>query len=190
MPEHRLILIGGPIASGKTVAARGLAARLRSLGQDVAAIDMDEMIAIVAGEDWSLITASDRQKACRLTSRVVQGLFDEGVGTVAIAGSTLSPYEWNEVATHLAPAPTVTRVLLRVSVEESIRRAQIDPARTSTPEPGYVEKLAAAIDWARVPTPDIDLQTDAMTIDEVLASISSVLSPPLPQRERRLGGEV
>jgi adenylylsulfate kinase-like enzyme len=124
MPEHRLVLIGGPIASGKTTVARALAALLRSIGQDAAAIDMDEMIAIVAGEDWSLIIVSDRKKAGRLASRVVQGLFNEGVSTVAIAGSTLSPYECDEVVTHLIPDSIVTRVLLRVSVEESIRRAQ------------------------------------------------------------------
>ena len=55
-PDGRLLaLISGPIASGKTTAAKALAEITRLQGHQAASIDMDEVVAMVAGEDWSRV---------------------------------------------------------------------------------------------------------------------------------------
>jgi shikimate kinase len=168
---RRLVLISGPIASGKTTTARALAARTRASGHVVASIDMDEMIAIVAGVDWSKIGYADREQACHVTCSLVQSLFEDGTQLVVIAGSTLSNYEWDEVTKHLTISPEITHVLLRVSVEESVRRAQADAARNDTKDPERVAELAA-VDWAQVRRPGVEIETDGMTAADVVAQLT------------------
>ena len=171
-----LVLISGPIAAGKTTVAYSLAALARSRGLPSAAIDMDEMIATVAGDDWSLVQRGDRLRACRIAASLAQALFDAGMEVVAIAGSTLSPYEWDEVTGGLDTPARTTTILLRVSVDEAVRRAQADPARVHTQDAAYVAKLAAAIDWTAVSRPDIDLNTDHLTAQEVIGLVAECLA--------------
>ena len=184
-----LVLISGPVAAGKTTTAVGLAALARIEGIPALAIDMDEMIEMAAGPDWSMISQAQRRLACRITSGLVDAAFANGAGLVSVAGSTLSGYEWDELTTSLGSSPSVTRVLLRVSLDESVRRAQGDPDRVSTKDPTYVAKIAAARDWASVPKPDIEVHTDGMTGQDVQERIASLVAPPLRSRGGG-GGEV
>ena len=186
LPNRRLVLISGSIAAGKTTAARALATLARSLGATAAAIDMDEMIEAVAGNDWSTITEAARLRACRATASFVQTCFESGAELIAVAGSTLSPYEWDEVTRLLDPAPDTLYVLLRVSLAESIRRAQADSTRVHTRAPAHVEKLAAAIDWSAVRNHDIEIDTDGMTAEDVVGFILTNVASPLHKR-RGLG---
>jgi hypothetical protein len=126
------------------------------------------MVAVVAGRDWPAVRQPDRLRASRVTSALVQACFDSGVELVTVAGSTLSAYEWDGVTAGLQPIPRVLYVLLRVSLQESIRRAQGDPERISTKDPAFVAQLAAAINWKTVRPPDVEIDTDALTADEVI----------------------
>ena len=185
---RNLVLISGPVAAGKTTTAVGLAALARSEGTPALAIDMDEVIEMAAGPDWSVISQAQRRLACRITSGLVDAAFANGAGLVSVAGSTLSGYEWDELTTSLGSSPSVTPVLLRVSLDESVRRAQGDP-RVSTKDPTYVAKIAAARDWASVPKPDIEVHTDGMTGQDVQERIASRVALPLRSRGGG-GGEV
>jgi shikimate kinase len=173
---RRLVLISGAVASGKTTTARALAAQARASGHVVASIDMDEMIAIVAGADWSKIGHADREQACHVTGSLVQSLFDDGTRLVVIAGSTLSNSEWDDVTKHLNASPEITYVLLRVSVEESVRRAQADAGRIGTKDPERVAELAAAIDWAKVRRPDVEIDTEGMAAAVVVTQLTHRLN--------------
>ena len=154
------------------------------------AIDMDEVIGMVAGHDWSTISHEGRLTACHMARRLVEAAFSDGIDLVSVAGSTLSPYEREEVANGLSADPLITRVLLRVSLQESVRRAQADPARTLTRNPAYVAGLAAGIDWSNVQTPDLDISTDGMSAEQVIRLVATALGTPSPKSERGLGGEV
>ena len=145
---------------------------------------MDEMIEMVAGSDWSAVQTSDRLRGCHATSSLVQGLFAAGVELVTIAGSTLSPYEWDEVTEGLDPTPRILHVLLRVSLDESVRRAQSDPGRVLTRNPDHVAKLAAAIDWATVRQPDLEVETDDMSVTQVVSLIAGRLEVALASKRR------
>jgi len=186
----RLVLISGAVASGKTTAAQGLAAYARALGEVAAAVDMDDMIAIVAGSDWSLISNGERRRACRATASFVQSLFESGTQLVAIAGSTLSPYEWDELTRRLDAEPETLYVLLQVSLEEAVRRAKGDPGRLHTKDPAHVAKLAAAIDWSAVRRHDLEVQTDSMTPEDIVAFIARKIMLPLSSQGEGAGGEV
>jgi adenylylsulfate kinase-like enzyme len=168
MNRRSLVLISGPIAAGKTTTAEHLAAVVRAENRRAMALDMDGMIAMTAGSDWSVITAEDRRLASRLTGTLVQAAFDAGVEVVVVAGSTLSSYEWDDVTAGLSLQPETTYVLLSVSLDESIRRARNDPGRVATRNATHVTRLAAAIDWTEVRKPDVEVETDGMSVDEVV----------------------
>ena len=175
-PEYsQLILISGAVASGKTRLAWRLAELARARAILAASIDMDELVEILAGRDWSLVTNEDRQRACELAATVAQRLFDQDVRFVAISGSTVSPYEWEQVLRDLNTTPVTTYVLLRVSLAEAVRRAQEDPTRVATRNSDLLARLHSAIDWARVPHADIDVDTDGLLPDEVAEAVWSRL---------------
>jgi adenylylsulfate kinase-like enzyme len=168
-----LVLFSGPVASGKTTAASRLAEMARQRGLPAAAIDLDDMVEMVAGRDWSLVTDGDRRRACRATSTLLDDLFSSGTAFIAIAGSTLSTYEWDEVIQPLHHRARVSYVLLRVSLEEARRRAQGDPERIHAKDPGFLARLAAQTDWTAIRKHDIDIETDGLTADEVSARIAA-----------------
>ena len=172
------MLISGPIAAGKTTAVLGLASYVRARGTLAAAIDMDELIEMMAGRDWSLIRHEDCQRARHAASALVQACFDTGMRVVIVAGSTLSKYEWDEVTRALSPMPQILKVLLRVSLEESVRRAQNDAGRVLTKNPEYVAKLAAAINWEATGQYDVEIETDDITVDQVVAIAARRLNLP------------
>jgi hypothetical protein len=103
------------------------------------------------------------------------------VTLVAVAGSTLSPYEWEHLIDRLNSTPDVLVVMLHVSLEESTRRAQADPLRVhSTTEDSErlsrIESLYARIDWSNVTRCDLEIQTDGRDVDEVVSLIAEDLS--------------
>lgn len=175
---QRLVLISGPVASGKSTLAEALAHLARESGASAAAIDMDELTTMIAGHDWSLITPAQRRLACELAAAVTDRVFDGGYTFVAIAGSTLSAGEWNEMLRHLNAPPPTTRVLLRVSVGEAVRRAQADATRGATSDPRVVAALHAQIDWSHVPPADVEVDTDHLPADDVAAAVWSLLRGP------------
>jgi shikimate kinase len=172
LDKQTLVLISGPVASGKTTTAWMLAKAARELSLQAASIDMDEMVEMIAGSDWSLITEEDRRRACRATSGLVDQLLDSGVVFIAIAGSTLSQYEWDEVLQSLNRRPRVFLVLLHVSLEEASRRTKDDPDRIKTKDRSYLTQLDARTNWKAIRQHDVELETDGIKADEVSARIA------------------
>jgi adenylylsulfate kinase-like enzyme len=168
----RLVLITGPIASGKTTVAVGLAALMRHQGHRAAAIDMDDLVEVIAGADWSAVQPEHRQQATELASTIAGWLFDAGYSLVAVAGSTLSWYE-RDALTKRFPGVPATFVFLRVSLAESIRRAQADPLRAGTKNADFVRRIYDVIDWANLPPADVDLHADALDADALFRLVAN-----------------
>ena len=167
-PDGRLlVLISGPVAAGKTTAARGLAAIARKYGHNAASVDIDEIVEMVAGQDWSVIRHKDRALATDVASALIGKLFASGIKLVAVAGSTLSNGEWDDLLESLSPRPKPFYVLLRVSPEEAIRRTTHDSRRVHTKDPVVIAQLAARIDWSVVRSHHADLMTDGLDAAEV-----------------------
>jgi adenylylsulfate kinase-like enzyme len=170
--EAWLVLISGAIASGKTSAVTNLASLARSRGIRASAIDMDDLVEIVAG-DWPRVETWHRKLACTLAATMADCLLDQGMGLIAMAGSTLAPYEWELVQDGMTMQPRSLHVLLRVSLEESQRRAMADPGRMATSDPAVVKRHFERIDWSRSRKPDLDIDTDGLALDEVVALVAA-----------------
>jgi shikimate kinase len=168
----RLVLLTGPIASGKTTAALGLAAKARDIGLRAAAIDMDVMVEMLAGTDWSLITPRDRSSGQRIAASTIDRLIEEGAKVVAAAGSTVSRYEWDDVLARMRSEVSKTFVLLEVSLEESIRRAHADTTRGATRDPAVVTRMYAENARKSIRPYDLTVLTDGQTPNAVASTIA------------------
>ena len=171
----RLLLIDGPVAAGKTSLAWELAARIRAEGGSAASIDMDELTEMIGGTDWRMITAEHRQQGCALAAALVDRITAQGTDLIAIAGSTLSPYEWRSVLDQATAAVAPTFIRLRVSIPEATRRASADPTRVLTRDPEVVKLLHTAIDWDATERADLEVDTERMTTDEVVKTVMTFL---------------
>ena len=110
---------------------------------------MDDVVAMVAGDEWSRVHHRDRILATKVAATTIEKLFDVGMELVTVAGSTLANREWEELLEPLASRPKPFYVLLRVSNEEAVRRAQNDPTRTKDEGRGlHREGSVASRLWA------------------------------------------
>jgi hypothetical protein len=167
-----LVLISGGIASGKTSTANRLAAMARHRDVPAASIDMDTMIEMTAGDDWARIEVEARRFAVLMTAKHIESLLQSGVQMIFVAGSTLSPYEWDDLLAGVDSRPRHLFVLLRVSLEEAIRRAKQDPWRTKTRNPEVLRRLASRVDWTQIRQHHVDLVTDGLSLEDVTTILS------------------
>ena len=65
---------------------------------------------------------------------------------------------------------------LKTTLEETQRRCAADPTRVVTKDPAFVERIYAEIDWSAVPVSDIVIDSEALGLDEVVASIVARLA--------------
>jgi hypothetical protein len=168
----KLVVITGPIASGKTTLAFGLAAFARERGLKAAAIDMDDLVEMVAG-DWEHVGKAHRLLAPRLAAVLLNELRSAGYDFVAVAGSTLAAYEQDAIVAHLYGGLVSAHVRLSVRIEEAGRRAQADSSRVATKNPDVLRRHYDRIDWERLPAADFHIDTDGRPAGEVLHLVAA-----------------
>ena len=124
-----VVVVSGPIASGKSSLARALAIRLQeSCGVGVAVIDLDlvyEMLDPAGrpkddGRLWSL--------ARRISGRLAAALLTEGC-CVVVEGDLATDVALGEFEGALPGEVTASLVLLEVGFETALARARADPTR-------------------------------------------------------------
>jgi hypothetical protein len=169
---RQLVVVTGPIASGKTTVARGVAAEARRQGRTAAAVDMDDHAQMLIGDDWLVVTPDDWLIARELASGISETLFLHEVETVIISGPFFTEDSREHLLRGFAIEPPTLFVLLRVSLTESMRRAKNDSLRLLTGEPAFVERIFATIDWERLPAQHVDIETDGLALSEVIKVVA------------------
>ncbi len=123
-----VIVVTGPIASGKSTVAKALARELELMDVRAAVVDLDlvhdQLTTNGSGSDESTWTLARRELAT-----VANALEEEGVAVVIADGSFNMPVDRATLARHLRPSFRLVFVTLQVSFEEALRRAQGDPTR-------------------------------------------------------------
>ena len=167
-----LIVVNGPIASGKTTTAEALAAWARSRGLKAAAIEMDYVINIVRGTDWTKPwTAMDWRMARSLACAIIDRLCEQDTTLVALSGQFFDRYERQELTGALTSGPDIRFVTLETSLEETLRRCAADDGRVLTKDAAFVSRIYSGLNWKDLPADELFLSTEKLSTDEVVDAI-------------------
>src|SRR5579864_3767650 len=123
-----VLIISGPIASGKSTVAQALAAESRASGANAAVIDLDRMYMML--DDGPVMRDAEFSwRARRATAALVDHYVLDGLDLIIAEGDFWTPGQRDEFTCRLTSGIAPVFVTLRVSVEEALRRVQSDPNR-------------------------------------------------------------
>jgi len=171
-----VIVVTGPIASGKSTVARELARALEADGVSTAIIDLDlvhdELIATGSTADestWALA----RHRAAVAANAYSQ----DGVAVVVAEGSFNLPVDRAVFDEALVVNSGPIYVTLEVSFEEALRRAKGDPTRGRSRDPRFLGSYFAGRRdvLAATPAADLVINTEEMTATEAASSIARLV---------------
>lgn len=172
-----LVVVNGAIASGKDTVSRELAGLLEAEGRRAAVIGLDELWLMLDHqlprtgglEHWLLA----RKGAAVLTDT----FFGSGIDAVIVNAPFFTPQERSEYLRHLETPVEALFVTLRVSFEESFRRAMGDPFRIKSKDRSWLAERHAASEVLVAPLIQTDLiiETDHRTPAEAAQTIAAAL---------------
>jgi chloramphenicol 3-O-phosphotransferase len=169
-----LIVITGPVASGKSSVAGSLALEFERRGSTVAAIDMDIVYEMLEPKGERKDDPLKWARARRLSAALVDALIIDGVETVIVEGELLTPSERSDFFDALRSSLTPHIATLRVSLDVALRRVTWDPTRTFSRDPEFLrqhyESVQASLADAR--PGELLLDTESATPDELARVIA------------------
>jgi predicted kinase len=168
-----LLVVTGPIASGKSTLARAIACEFGARGAKAAAIDLDLIYEML---DPARAPKTDQAKWAqvrRVTARLAATILAEGVGVV-VEGEFVTPAERAEFTEALPPGVEPRFVTLSVSYDVALQRATRDRTRGMSRDPVFLrDHYEATAQAAReVPATDLALDTGAMGVAEAARVVS------------------
>jgi adenylylsulfate kinase-like enzyme len=173
-----LIVITGPIASGKSTVASKLAQELERIDVRAVVIDLDlvhdRLLAQGKRSDESLWRLAREQ-----TAADADALLEAGTAVVIAEGSFNLPSDRASLVRNVRAGSDPIFVTLRVSFEEALRRAQGDPTRGRSRDRGFLASHFEARQdvLSAVPATDIVIDTEVMTPSAAAAEIARLISP-------------
>ncbi|MGX9898970.1 AAA family ATPase [Arthrobacter sp. SA17] len=164
-PVRRLVLIIGPIASGKSTLADTLAGMLRSSGEAVVVIGLDTVA------EMALPTLADWTWAHEVHGRLVGAWLEKPIPTVIVEGPE-TPEEIEYVMAHVGPDVRVQKVLITTRYENALARAVSDPARGLSKDPEFLRQMYQRFERTRAHIfHDLEFDTGAMSSNEIAQRI-------------------
>lgn len=173
-----VIVITGPIASGKSTVAGELARELERTQVRVSVIDLDILHDMLVGDGPTSDDATWAHARHAAATQVNTFLAD-GVTVVVAEGSFNRPGDRTAFTGQLGTDVDVLFVTLRVSYEEALRRAQSDPTRGRSRDPAFLGSYFADVGKAleTVPATDLVIDTEHVPAQAAAAAIASQVRP-------------
>jgi len=129
--RSRLVMISGPIASGKSTLADELARLLRMAGFSVALTDLDTVA------EMALPTLLDWDWAHGIHAQLVGSWLTAGVDIVVDEG-TSNPTEVQQVLDQVPEGTDTFHVVLTADFDASLARARADSGRGVSKDPAFL----------------------------------------------------
>jgi energy-coupling factor transporter ATP-binding protein EcfA2 len=142
VPARRLVLIAGPIASGKSTLADTLAGKLRSGGRAVVVVGLDTVA------EMALPTLPDWTWAHEVHGQLVGAWLEKPIHTV-IAEGPATPREIEQIMRHVGPDVSVRKVLITTRYEAALARAVSDPTRGISKDPEFLRRMYRRFEQTR-----------------------------------------
>ena len=172
--EPSVLIISGPIASGKSTVAQALAADSRVTGANTVVIDLDRMYMML--DDGPVMNDAEVSRlARRATAALIDHYILDGLDLIIAEGDFWTPGQRDEFTCRLTSGVAPVFVTLRVSVEEALRRVQSDPSRRLSRIPEVLRRSHAEFAAAASVAGDVTIDSTSLSITEVAARIRSVL---------------
>lgn len=174
--QAMLIVINGPIASGKNAVSTALAGLLERHGRRVAVIDLDEVWMMLDHQKPQTQVLENWLEARRAAAILTDEFYDSGRDAVIVNGPFFTEAERRGFVDHLRKPADPLFVTLRVSFEESWRRAQGDPRRVISRRRDWLAERFSVNEQLMPPllATDLIVGTDARSPDEIAAEILPV----------------
>jgi predicted kinase len=169
-----VIVVCGPIASGKSTVARAVARAFEARGTEAAAVDLD-LVHGMLEHDRGLgkLSVSTLIRARRAAAALTDALLEDGVGVVVVEGDFLTHQERADFVTALRSPVALRFVTLRASIELALQRVREDPTRGISRDPHFLrrqyEQLAQAV--RNRPATDLVVDTASVNADEAARAI-------------------
>jgi chloramphenicol 3-O-phosphotransferase len=170
-----LIVITGPIASGKSTLARAVASEFGNRGMQAAAVDLDLIYEMLDPSGSPKDDETTWRRARRASARLAETMLAEGMRVVVVEGDFVSRAarsEFTEALDHVAGCYVVT---LLVSLETAYERVQLDPSRGISRDPDFLRNhyRTTARDLEGAATIGIAVDTEAVTVAESARTVAN-----------------
>jgi len=169
-----LIVISGPIASGKSTVARALAQEVERHGATAAAIDLDVVYDMLEHNNARKDDASKWFRTRHAAAALATGLMMEGIDVVIVEGDFLAPTDRADFLQSLQARVEPRFVTLRVSFEDALQRVDNDTTRTFSRDRPFLWRHYQAAEAALrdLPPTDLLLDTGSVAADETARMIA------------------
>jgi shikimate kinase len=174
-----VIVICGPIASGKSTVARALAQLFERQGLAAATIDLDLVYEMLQTDGSAKTSRATWRRARRAAAGLTDVLQREGVGVVIVEGDFLTSEERADYVDALGSADQPRFVTMQASVDIALDRVQGDASRSLSRDPDFLRRHYEQVDIAMRTRPETDLVIDASTVsvEEAARAINRWASP-------------
>lgn len=154
-----LIVINGPIGSGKSTVAQVLAERFRQHGRTTAAFDLDELYVMMSSKPMGDPNAWLRAR--RAAAALTDSFFSSGVEIVILEGPFWDKAERTAFQDNLTWSGEPFFVTLLISYDEAFRRVRRDTTRGISRTPEFLKKNHADFEAILEPLKLTDLVLDS-----------------------------
>ena len=167
-----LLVLTGPIASGKSSVAEALGDRVRRAGRSVAILDFDDVVDTIGG--FADLSSELFKQAFVVYGRLIGAWL--GVSTDVVAHVPAFDQSEMDAVLHAVPTGTrVRKVLLLCTYEAALGRVAADPGRRVSRDASVLRRaydrfeaslpLAARVDWT--------FDTTRWSVDEIVERLSA-----------------
>ena len=169
-----LIVICGPIASGKSTVARAVAQLFERQGTEAAAIDLDVVYEMLEHDGGPKASPTIWGRARRAAAALTDALLQDGVGVVVVEGDFLTPEQRTEFVTALRSSIAPVFVTVHVSIDLALQRVQRDPTRGISHDPRFLRRHYEQLEEAvrSRPVTDLVVDTASVSVDEAARAIA------------------
>jgi adenylylsulfate kinase-like enzyme len=169
-----IIVIGGPIASGKSTLGVAVAREFERRGLATATIDLDLIYEMLEHTSARKSDAATWSRARRMAGALTGAFLEEGVSVVVAEGDFLDERSRAEFVSMLHPYARVRFVTLTVELPTALLRVEQDLTRGISQDrrflTGHYEELTETL---RVrPEHDLCLDTGDITVQQAAESIA------------------
>jgi predicted kinase len=166
-----LVVIVGPIASGKSTVASALAGRFREKGRAVAVLDLDDVINAIGG----FVTLSPKhfRQAQIVYGQLVGAWLHQGFDVIA-HGPFFQPHE-REALLHAVPEEIEPRhVQLLATYEVALKRVAADPTRGLSKLPDLLRRTYDRVEslLPTLPRSDWTFDTTVSSCEEIVDDLA------------------